>query len=70
MIQDLRKVRTYFWGRLIEKNIFLFPFHKHKKLSFLRELHGVIVVYDITDPDSYNDVKLWLDGMDEYNNFS
>jgi Ras-related protein Rab-1A len=34
--------------------------------SYYRGAHGIIVVYDITDQDSFNDVKQWLQEIDRY----
>ena len=32
-----------------------------------RGAHGIIVVYDITDRDSFENVKLWMQEIDKYN---
>ena len=34
--------------------------------SYYRGAHGIIVVYDVTDPDSFDHVKTWLDEIDCY----
>jgi Ras-related protein Rab-1A len=34
--------------------------------SYYRGAHGIIVVYDITDIDSFNNVKTWLNEIDRY----
>ncbi|KAJ2326032.1 ras GTPase, partial [Coemansia sp. RSA 2681] len=34
--------------------------------SYYRGAHGIIVVYDITDSHSYDDVKQWLQEIDRY----
>jgi len=34
--------------------------------SFYRGAHGIIVVYDITDPTSFNNVKLWMQEIQRY----
>ena len=34
--------------------------------SYYRGAHGIIVVYDCTDLDSFNNVKQWLNEIDRY----
>jgi len=34
--------------------------------SFYRGAHGIIVVYDITDQSSFNNVKLWMQEIQRY----
>lgn len=34
--------------------------------SYYRGAHGIIVVYDITDPESFNNVKTWFSEIDRY----
>lgn len=34
--------------------------------SYYRGAHGIIVVYDITDQDTFNNVKQWLQEIDRY----
>ncbi|KAL3537081.1 hypothetical protein ACH5RR_000447, partial [Cinchona calisaya] len=34
--------------------------------SYSRRAHGVIVVYDVTDQESFNNVKQWLNDIDRY----
>jgi Ras-related protein Rab-1A len=37
--------------------------------SYYRGAHGIIVVYDVTDVDSFSNVKQWLHEIDRYSNF-
>ncbi|CAB4252482.1 similar to Saccharomyces cerevisiae YFL038C YPT1 Rab family GTPase, involved in the ER-to-Golgi step of the secretory pathway [Maudiozyma barnettii] len=34
--------------------------------SYYRGSHGIIIVYDITDQESFNGVKMWLQEIDRY----
>mmetsp|Transcript_6925 Transcript_6925/g.14317 ORF Transcript_6925/g.14317 Transcript_6925/m.14317 type:complete len:202 (+) Transcript_6925:2111-2716(+) len=34
--------------------------------SYYRGAHGIIIVYDVTDLDSFNDVKSWLQEIDRF----
>lgn len=34
--------------------------------SYYRGAHGIIIVYDVTDTDSFNHVKEWLNEIDRY----
>ncbi|XP_031113836.1 ras-related protein RIC1-like [Ipomoea triloba] len=34
--------------------------------SYYRGAHGIIVVYDVTDEDSYNNIKEWLNEINRY----
>ncbi|ONM20620.1 Ras-related protein RABD1 [Zea mays] len=38
--------------------------------SYYRGAHGIIIVYDITDMESFNHVKQWLGEIDRYANDS
>ena len=36
--------------------------------SYYRGAHGIIVVYDITDPDSFENVKNWMNEIEKFAN--
>jgi Ras-related protein Rab-1A len=38
--------------------------------SYYRGAHGIIIVYDITDMESFNNVKEWMSEIDKYANDS
>ncbi|XP_020642829.1 ras-related protein Rab-1A isoform X3 [Pogona vitticeps] len=34
--------------------------------SYYRGAHGIIIVYDVTDQDSFNNMHLWMEEIDRY----
>ena len=42
-------------------------FFKYSNNHVFRGAHGIIIVYDITDRDSFENVKTWLQEIDKYN---
>ncbi|KAH7547194.1 hypothetical protein FEM48_Zijuj01G0283700 [Ziziphus jujuba var. spinosa] len=34
--------------------------------SYYRGAHGIVIVYDITDEESFNNVKVWLEEIDKF----
>lgn len=34
--------------------------------SYYRGSHGIVIVYDITDQESFNNIKSWMDDIDRY----
>ena len=36
--------------------------------SYYRGAHGIMIVYDVTDMDSFNNIKVWLQEIDKYAN--
>ncbi|KAH0666098.1 hypothetical protein KY285_027304 [Solanum tuberosum] len=70
MIRILRKIRTVEQdGKTIKLQIWDTAGQERFRTitsSYYGGAHGIIVVYDVTDQESFNNVKQWLSEIDRY----